>query len=100
VIVVSGIIEIDPAHTEAALAAIQTVVDATLQEDGCIAYGFWTQAGAPARFHVFEEWASEEAMNAHMTTPHLGEFLVAMGGFGITTASLDRYDVSAKSKLM
>ena len=35
-----------------------------------------------------------------MASPHMAEFMGAAGSLGITGADIQRYDVSAKSKLM
>ena len=51
-IVVSGEIVIDPADREAALEATSTAVAATLEEEGCITYGFWADPGDESRFRV------------------------------------------------
>jgi hypothetical protein len=39
-------------------------------------------------------------MDTHMATPHLAAFMGAMGGFGVTAASLTKWDGATSSKLM
>ena len=99
-IVISGTIEFDPANTDAAIAAMDEVVAATLQEDGCISYGFWFHPNQPGVTRVVEEWENDDALNAHMGSDHLIAFLGAAAGFGITGTSLMRYDVSDVTKFM
>lgn len=99
-IVISGTIVIDPANTDAAVAAIAELEAATRAEDGNIEYGFWLSHSEPGTFHVFEEWADEDAVNAHMGSDHMAAFLGAAGSFGITSTNLSRYDVSTKTKFM
>lgn len=99
-IVISGTIVIDPAHTDAAVAAISELEAKTRAEAGNIEYGFWLSHSEPGTLHVFEEWADEDAVNAHMGSDHMAAFLGAAGGFGITSTDISRYDVSTKTKFM
>lgn len=99
-IVISGTIVIDPAHLDAAVAAVAELETATRAETGNIEYGFWLSHSEPGTLHVFEEWADEDALNAHMGSDHMAAFLGAAGGFGISSTSLSRYDVTTKTKFM
>lgn len=99
-ILISGTITIDPANTDAAVAAIAELETATRAEDGNIQYGFWLSHSEPGTFMVVEEWADDDALNAHMASDHMAAFLTAAGGFGITSTDLQRYDVTTKTKFM
>jgi quinol monooxygenase YgiN len=95
-IVVSGEIVIDPADREAALEAAATVVAATLEEEGCVTYGFWADPVDPGRFRVFEEWESMEALLAHFGQPHMASFLETMGALDVRSSDVQQYDVTDK----
>lgn len=99
-IIVSGTIDIDPASHDAAVALANTLVEATLLEEGNITYGFWADLNTPGRFRVYEEWQDEEALNLHFATPHMGTFMESLGGLGVTGTSINRHDVSASAALM
>lgn len=99
-IIVTGVIDLDPAHREAAIAAATTLMEATRAEDGCEGYTFSGDFGDPGRFYISEQWASAAAMDAHMASPHLAAFMGAMGGFGVTGASLTKWEGATGSKLM
>jgi quinol monooxygenase YgiN len=99
-IVVSGFLSFDPANTEAFHEALGALVPTTRAEDGCVSYGFYADPAEPGTYRIFEEWASQEAMDAHMGTAHLAEFMGAMGDFGVTATELYAYAVSDKSRLM
>jgi len=99
-IVISGTIDFDPAKAEEAIAATDTLCAATRQEAGNAAYEYWQDPHNPGRLRVFEEWADDDALNAHMAAPHMAEFMGAAGGFGITGIDISRYDVDNKSKFM
>jgi quinol monooxygenase YgiN len=99
-ILVTGVIELDPAMRDEAIAAALVVMEATRAEEGCEGYTFSADFAEPGRFYVVEQWASEDAMNAHMGSAHLAEFMGKMGAFGVTKASLTRWDGAVGSKLM
>ncbi len=73
---------------------------ATRAEDGCESYVFSADLGDAGKFYVAEQWASQEVMDIHMATAHLAAFMGAMGGFGVTGASLTKWDGATPSKLM
>lgn len=99
-IVITGTITIDPAKMPEALDAIAELVPATLAEEGCLSYGFFTSPTDPGALRVVEEWADQAALDAHFAAPHMATFMGAMGGFGVTGTELWRYDVAEKSRLM
>ncbi len=99
-IVVSGVLKLDPANHDSFAEIGAKIAAASLEEDGCLAYGWWADAKMPGVFRVFEEWADQAAIDTHFATPHMAEFMGAMGGVGITEAEIHKYEVSEKSKLM
>ncbi|HKY14568.1 MAG TPA: putative quinol monooxygenase [Microthrixaceae bacterium] len=99
-IVVSGTITIDPAKHDRMVELLSALVPATQAEAGNVTYGFYQGPEGGGEWRIFEEWESEDALNAHMVSPHMAEFMGSMGDVGVTGAELSRYDVSAKSKLM
>jgi quinol monooxygenase YgiN len=99
-LIVSGTITVDPSGTEAALELARPLVEATLAEEGCITYGFWTHPDQPGVLRVYEEWESDEAMVAHFATPHMAAFMEGMGSLPITGTSITRHVVAESSTLM
>lgn len=60
--------------SEAELAAIlQGLVAPTRLEAGCLRYDLHRDAADPSVLVFLETWASREAHQAHMTTPHFQE---------------------------
>ena len=98
-IVVSGLITMNPERYERALELTGALREKTLVEDGCISYEFFQTPGDPGRYRVFEEWESEEALVAHQGAAHLAEFYAAAGELEITSAELFRYEVTEKQPL-
>jgi len=93
-VVVAGSIGIDPAKREAAIAAAKEVMAATRQEPGCRSYAFSLDLDDPGRFHLFEHWESQAALDAHFKTPHMARFNAAVAGLGMREAAIQRYEVS------
>ena len=98
-ILVTGTIELDPANRDAFIDAANAVMAATHQEEGCEGYAFSADFSNPGRFYVAEQWASQATMDAHGASAHLATFMGAMGGFGVTHASLTKWDGATPTKL-
>jgi quinol monooxygenase YgiN len=99
-IIVTGVIDLDPAKRDDAIAAALAVMEATRAEDGNEGYTFSADLADPGRFYINEQWASAEAMDMHMATAHLAEFMAKMAGCGITGAKLTKWEGATGSKLM
>lgn len=97
-IVLHGTISFDPAQEEVFLAAVADLEAVTNTERGCAAYVFTKDLKAPGTVHVFEEWADEESLAAHMAADHFRAFGRIARGM-ITGRSIDRYEASGKSQL-
>lgn len=98
-LVIAGTISIDPEKCEAATAAALEMMEATHREDGCISYTFSRELADPGGFRIFEEWQSQEALDAHMKTPHMAKFQGLMGGFGVRGMKVQRYEVASVEPL-
>ena len=99
-IVISGLITVEASDHDAAVELFAPLVEATLQEEGCGAYGFWANPNESGTFRVYEEWDNDDALTAHMSAPHMIEFLGGMAGLKVTGTSINRYDVSEVTKFM
>jgi quinol monooxygenase YgiN len=99
-IIVTGVIDFDPANRDAAVAAVKAVMDATQEEDGCEHYVFSADLFDEGRVYVSEQWRDQAAMDAHMATPHLAALMGAMGDLGVRSASLTKWVGATPEKLM
>ena len=99
-ILVTGSIDFDPDKRDDAIAAVTKCMEATRAEEGNEGYVFSGDLSDPGRMYVAEQWASQEAMDVHMTAPHFVELMGAMGSLGVTAASLTKWDGATPSKLM
>ena len=99
-IVIAGRVVIDPDNNDAAIPVAQEMMHATLKESGCAAYNFSADLARKGVFHVFEEWESQEALDAHFASPHMAAFQKAVREFGVKERTVSRYDVSKKGPLI
>ncbi len=77
---VIAVITAKPGQRDSILTTFKANVPSVLAEKGCIEYaaavdsspalGFQTDYG-PDTFVVVEKWASTDALNAHIATPHM-----------------------------
>ena len=99
-ILVTGSFDLDPAKASDFVAAAIACQTPTREEAGCESYTFSADLETPGRYHVSEQWATQPAMDDHMASAHLAAFMGAMGDFGVTGASLTKWDGATPSKLM
>jgi len=97
VIYVVAELRLKPGMAEKAAAEARKVVAGTVKEDGCLYYDFHLSVSDPTRLVAVERWASREALDAHMHTPHLQdwreagkEFVVSRDIQIITPAKVDK----------
>lgn len=50
---------------------LESVIEPTLAEDGCVFYALHQGAQDPRTFVFIENWTNPAALDAHLATPHL-----------------------------
>ena len=98
--VVTGYLTINPELRAEAEAAIAAFVPLTQAEEGCIDYRFSTDVLDPNRINGVEQWADQAAIDAHMASTHMAEFMAAIGPCLGGGASFDCHEISATTKLI
>jgi quinol monooxygenase YgiN len=99
-VLITGYFDLDPAKRDDAIAAALACMEATHAEEGNEVYTFSADLGDPGRLWVSEQWASAAALDTHMASAHLAEFMTAVAGCGIKGGALTRWDGATGSKLM
>jgi quinol monooxygenase YgiN len=99
-IVISGTIDLDPAKSGRMIELTSELSAETRKETGNLSYEYWQDPTNPGRWRVFEEWESEDAITAHMATPHMAAFMAGAAELGISGIDISRYEVTEKSKFM
>jgi quinol monooxygenase YgiN len=98
-ILVTGHLDIDPAKRDEFLGLIRTLMAETHKEAGCEHYAFTADVDDEGHFHILEQWADQETMDAHSASPHLAAFMGALGGV-VKGGSLTKWDGATPSKIM
>lgn len=55
-------------------AALEGFVEPTRAEAGCIVYELMQNNADPTDFTFYEEWESDETLDAHLLMPHITSF--------------------------
>ncbi len=98
-LVIAGIIRIDPENVDAARAAATEMMAETLEEPGCISYNFAADLEEAGTFRIFEEWVSQEALDAHFAAPHMAAFQGKVGGLGVREMAVKKYQIESVGPL-
>ena len=98
-IIIAGSISINPERVDTILEGIVPLMQATSSEEGCIDYVLSADPVEIGKIRIFEKWASEEALAAHGTAPHMGEFQQVLKTVGVIGMSVQRFDNAEESKL-
>ncbi len=68
-----------PGSEDVIREALSSLVTATRAEEGCVSYDLYESSAAPGTFVTVEVWRSQDDLDAHMRSPHLGEAFAAAG---------------------
>ena len=98
-IVVSGEFEFEPGQDDAVRAAMIDMMNETAKEDGYIYYRFFRDVENPHVYHVYEEWASKEALGAHAKSAHMATFREALGKIGVKRRDVKMMEAGEATKL-
>jgi quinol monooxygenase YgiN len=79
---------------------LAAMIAATRAEPGCAAYAYAVDLGDPNLLHIAEEWSSEEALDAHMQTPHMAKLGAALGTARIEAMRIDAYQAHYLKNVM
>jgi quinol monooxygenase YgiN len=97
-LVINGVLTIDPARRADLVAAALTMMAASQAEDGCHHYVFTADLERDDIFHISEKWTDQAALDAHFATAHMAAFRKAIAG-GVKGSDIHKYEVSSESKM-
>jgi quinol monooxygenase YgiN len=93
-IVVHGLARIRPDKLETVLAAAALISESSRTEPGCDGYRFSQDVADPAVLVLAEEWASEDALQAHLASPGFAGFAKVFAGAIEGTPEFVRFDAT------
>jgi quinol monooxygenase YgiN len=71
-------VDVMPASTGPAVAALKQYRDASRKDDGFVRVEFFEQIGRPGHFAVLETWKDQKALDAHGMAPHVKALMSAL----------------------
>ena len=98
-ILIAGTIRIEAQHRTEAIAVMTAMMAETMKEEGCVSYDFSADLNDETVFHLFEEWETQEHLEAHFVAPHMAEFRAASADLGERIAEISRYVATEKAAL-
>lgn len=98
-LIVTGIIEINPENIGPAQAAAIKMMEETRKEAGCHIYEFSQLIEAPHRFRVYEEWKDAAALKAHGESAHMAAFREALGEIGVISREIETIEAGARARI-
>lgn len=73
--------DINPAHKDAFLALLNTMVTESIKEEGCHYYQLWQNHAQPLSFSLIELWENKDCLVSHQKTPHWIAFNDLVNGY-------------------
>ena len=98
-IVVSGTAQVQADKREQAIELFKRLARETVKEDGNIRYQFYIDIDNENVFRVFEQWQSQDALDAHSTTEHMAELNNALPKLIAAPPALTRYEIADSAPL-
>ncbi|HZF45151.1 MAG TPA: putative quinol monooxygenase [Sphingomonadaceae bacterium] len=98
-IAVLGSFRLPPERLEQARPAMVRVIEATLAEDGCVAYSYAEDVADPGLIRVSEMWESREHLAAHFQTPHMHRWAEERTALDLSNRDISAYEVSEAETL-
>ena len=92
-------IELAPENAVAYVAAAQKIIAPTHEEAGCLLYSIAVDINHSNVIWITEQWESESALMAHLSMPHIVDFMAFCGTVDITDMNVIKFDVSAAGPL-
>jgi quinol monooxygenase YgiN len=98
-LIVAGEVVVEEGAIDSVRDALRTMEEETRKEDGCQTYVFSVDINTPTTMRIFERWESQEALSAHMKTPHMATFGAAVAKIKPKSMSIKIYEVEKELQL-
>jgi quinol monooxygenase YgiN len=99
-IIVTGEARFGEGEIERLKDMLATNIAVTRAEEGCLAYCYAVDLVDGNLLHISEQWRDEAAVEAHMTAPHMGTLMAALGAAKIEALSVKSYDATYQKTLL
>ena len=78
-LLLTAFIEVAPTDRDTICTALAAVIPATRAEDGCEEYGCYEDTQQAGRYVFVERWHDQRALDRHLQTPHMAEWMKVVG---------------------
>ncbi len=99
-IIICAHIEVDPELRDKALQEATPVIQATLDEPGCLHYNWAADAVNPSLILVYEEWQSAADLDLHFTTENFSNMHQILGASGLINATARKFSINQEAPVM
>ena len=99
-IIVSGKAKLSPGGLAAVQKDMEALIAATRKEAGCIDYSFGADVTEPDTIVVLEYWDSWDALGAHVSQPHMGQWFARLGEVGVVSQTIRFIEAGEERKMM
>ncbi len=97
-VIVGGSFEVEPAQREEFLAGRLDAIRSSRAEAGCLEYSLMPDPIEPGRVVLYERWADQAALDAHLAGMRQGP-PPAPGGVAPKSATITVFDISGERSL-
>ncbi len=73
-------IPVKPERVDEFRGALAALAEASRGDEGCLSYDVYESAAVPGVFVTVERWTGQDALDAHMQTPHIAAAMQAADG--------------------
>ena len=98
-LILAGTVRLPEQALEKARPAMQVMIEASLQEDGCEAYSYAEDVLMPGLIHVHEIWRDKAALDRHFESVHLQEWRARWPQLGIHDRDLRLYETGMAQEI-
>ena len=99
-LVLAGIVQIDPAKRDAVIAAAVETMKRTRKLPGCISFVCSADLEDPNTLHVFMEWETADALFALLSEERVAEVRRNAERLGVREIAIQRYEIASAGPIV
>ena len=98
-VIIAAQIEVAAERRDEALSAAGQIIANILLQEGCVRYDWAADCRNPELIIVFEEWASQSALEQHFAGPSFGKMNALLAEIGVKSAAAKKYGVDREGSV-
>ena len=93
-IIIAGTVHLSAEKRDKTLADTAELVADTRTQPGCLHYVWTADPTSATRIYVYEKWADQDTLAAHLAGSFYQNMLGAMGAAGVTDVDVAKYKIA------